>query len=85
MEYEDEYYNCKSIRDRFQQYFVHGEVSDCTSWKRDFDNCLKYKETEDENVVVRNLLIYILKNIFMLKFQFVIITTKEFLKNVNDL
>lgn len=45
--YYDEYKECKSIKARFQQYFVHGESSDCTPWKRDYDNCAKFEETKD--------------------------------------
>lgn len=45
--YYDEYKDCKSIKSRFQQYFVDGKSSDCTPWKRDYDNCCKFEETKN--------------------------------------
>ncbi|XP_053693231.1 UPF0545 protein C22orf39 homolog [Sabethes cyaneus] len=46
--YSDEYDDCTSIKGRFHQYFIHGESIDCTQWKRDFDNCVRFeKNTQD--------------------------------------
>uniref|UniRef100_A0A336K5Q7 Synaptic plasticity regulator PANTS n=1 Tax=Culicoides sonorensis TaxID=179676 RepID=A0A336K5Q7_CULSO len=45
--YYDEYKDCKSIKGRFQQYFVNGESDDCTPWKRDYDNCVKFEDSRD--------------------------------------
>lgn len=43
----EEYRDCKSIKSRFQQYFVHGDSLDCSSWEHDFENCVKFEEKED--------------------------------------
>ncbi|XP_008548060.1 uncharacterized protein LOC103571624 [Microplitis demolitor] len=46
--YEEEYKDCKSLRGRFYQYYVHGEQLDCTQWKRDYQNCQKWRKKQDE-------------------------------------
>ena len=51
--YKDEYSDCTSIRGRFQQYFVHGETEDCLPWKRDYENCMKWKDNGNEKAFVR--------------------------------
>lgn len=40
-EYEDEAKECKRIKARFHQYFIHGETTDCNPWFRDASNCTK--------------------------------------------
>ncbi|XP_037043917.1 UPF0545 protein C22orf39 homolog [Bradysia coprophila] len=45
--YKEEYNDCKSIKGRFHQYFIHGEAIDCLQWKRDYDNCSRYEEKKD--------------------------------------
>ncbi|KAK9707695.1 Protein of unknown function (DUF3128) [Popillia japonica] len=45
--YKEEYSDCRSIRSRFQQYFVFGHTIDCSQWKRDADNCYKWTENRD--------------------------------------
>ncbi|XP_055636935.1 UPF0545 protein C22orf39 homolog [Toxorhynchites rutilus septentrionalis] len=44
--YNEEYDDCTSIRGRFHQYFIHGETVDCTQWKRDFDNCVRFERNQ---------------------------------------
>lgn len=46
-EYKDEYKECTSIRDRFHQYFIFGELRDCRQWKVDYDDCRRFEEKED--------------------------------------
>lgn len=46
-EYKDEYKNCTSYKDRFQQYFVFGEYLDCEQWNKDYKNCCKLEEKDD--------------------------------------
>ena len=41
--YKDEYKDCKSLRARFHQYFVHGETVDCSQWKKDYENCQLFR------------------------------------------
>lgn len=43
----EEYRDCRSIKGRFQQYFVHGDSLDCSSWEHDFENCVKFEEKKD--------------------------------------
>ncbi|KAJ6641372.1 UPF0545 protein C22orf39 [Pseudolycoriella hygida] len=45
--YKEEYNDCKSIKGRFNQYFIHGESIDCQQWKRDYDNCSRYEDKQD--------------------------------------
>lgn len=40
--YRGEFKECKSIRGRFNQYFIYGESLDCSQWKEDFNNCQKW-------------------------------------------
>ncbi|RZF42621.1 hypothetical protein LSTR_LSTR001416 [Laodelphax striatellus] len=47
--YEEEYADCKSIRGRFHQYFVHGYLLDCSPWKRDADNCERWTKNQDRD------------------------------------
>lgn len=43
----EEYRDCRSIKARFQQYFVHGDSLDCSSWEHDFEDCIKFEEKGD--------------------------------------
>jgi hypothetical protein len=43
----EEFRDCRSIKGRFQQYFVHGDSLDCASWEHDFEDCLKYEDKND--------------------------------------
>lgn len=45
--YKEEYSDCKSMKGRFHQYFIHGESVDCLQWKRDYDNCTRFEEKSD--------------------------------------
>lgn len=46
--YKDEYKECKSIRGRFNQYFIYGESLDCEQWRNDHNNCQKYSWLNDK-------------------------------------
>nr|CAD7456526.1 unnamed protein product [Timema tahoe] len=46
--YKEEYSDCTSIKARFHQYFIYGEMVDCSQWKKDFKNCSKW--TSDQNI-----------------------------------
>lgn len=45
--YKEEYSDCTSIKSRFHQYFIHGESIDCSQWKTDHKNCVKWEEKKD--------------------------------------
>ncbi|XP_021957915.1 UPF0545 protein C22orf39 homolog [Folsomia candida] len=45
--YKDEYSDCRSFKARFHQYFVAGEMTDCSGWKSDLDNCYKWEGKQD--------------------------------------
>ncbi|CAD1469619.1 unnamed protein product, partial [Heterotrigona itama] len=53
--YIDEYSDCRSIRGRFHQYFIYGEMLDCKQWKIDYKNCNLW--TEHKNKKAYNELI----------------------------
>lgn len=48
--YKDEYDDCTSFKARFHQYFINGENTDCTQWKTDYKNCLRYRESNNNDV-----------------------------------
>ncbi|XP_039956318.1 UPF0545 protein C22orf39 homolog [Bactrocera tryoni] len=48
--YKDEYDDCTSIKARFHQYFIYGESVDCSQWKKDYDNCERYVNSNGNDV-----------------------------------
>ncbi|XP_071557994.1 synaptic plasticity regulator PANTS [Temnothorax nylanderi] len=57
MVYKDEHDECTSIRARFHQYFIFGEMLDCDQWKTDYHNCYqwqKYKSEEAYDELIRS-------------------------------
>ncbi|XP_053972110.1 uncharacterized protein LOC128872942 [Hylaeus volcanicus] len=46
--YKEEYDDCKSIRARFHQYFVHGKTIKCSQWKTDYENCYLWSKYKSE-------------------------------------
>lgn len=48
--YKDEYDDCTSFKARFHQYFIHGEDTDCTQWQIDYKNCIKYEDSNGNDV-----------------------------------
>lgn len=49
----EEYKECKSIKGRFQQYFVNGDILDCSSWIQDINDCINFEEKGDYNAAKR--------------------------------
>lgn len=45
--YSEEHSDCKSIRGKFHQYFVHGTTLDCSQWQQDYDNCMLWRKKKD--------------------------------------
>ncbi|KAG5676280.1 hypothetical protein PVAND_006128 [Polypedilum vanderplanki] len=45
--YKEEYKECRSIKGRFQQYFVNGDILDCSSWQHDLNDCINFEEKGD--------------------------------------
>lgn len=45
--YQELYKSCKSIRGRLHQYYVYGELFDCTQHYERFLACKKFRETKD--------------------------------------
>ncbi|KAK0161545.1 hypothetical protein PV327_010004 [Microctonus hyperodae] len=43
-----EYKDCKSIWGRFYQNFYYGEMLNCSQWKTDYENCLKWQSKDDD-------------------------------------
>lgn len=46
-EYQDEHDYCKSRPGRRYQNYVYGKPLDCSQWKKDFNNCMKYTYDKD--------------------------------------
>ncbi|PSN39173.1 hypothetical protein C0J52_20383 [Blattella germanica] len=49
--YKEEYSDCTSIKARFHQYFIHGESVDCSQWKRDYDNCVRWENNKNSKAL----------------------------------
>ncbi|CAH1800739.1 unnamed protein product, partial [Owenia fusiformis] len=45
--FKDEYSECKSWKGRFHQTYVYGNHFDCSRWKEDFENCMKFRKYDD--------------------------------------
>lgn len=43
----EEYKDCKSVKARFQQYFVNGDILDCSGWNHDLNDCINFEEKND--------------------------------------
>jgi hypothetical protein len=50
--YYEEMKDCRTFKFRFHLYFVSGELEDCSRWRSDYDNCVKWEKTEDVQAVV---------------------------------
>lgn len=48
--YKDEYDDCTSFKARFHQYFINGENTDCTQWQTDYKNCVRYRDSNGNDV-----------------------------------
>ncbi|XP_024944596.1 UPF0545 protein C22orf39 homolog isoform X2 [Cephus cinctus] len=46
--YKEEYSDCTNIKSRFNQYFIFGEMLDCSQWKTDLQNCRKWENERNE-------------------------------------
>ncbi|XP_025090765.1 UPF0545 protein C22orf39 homolog isoform X2 [Pomacea canaliculata] len=45
--YQEEFMDCKSLKGRFHQYYINGTSSDCEGWRRDYQNCFKFRKSGD--------------------------------------
>ncbi|XP_054709478.1 UPF0545 protein C22orf39 homolog [Uloborus diversus] len=45
--YKDEYKNCTGMQSRFNQYYIYGEVLDCSNWKKDYQDCMIFRKNHD--------------------------------------
>ncbi|CAG7631507.1 unnamed protein product [Allacma fusca] len=46
--YKEEYKDCKSFKERFNQYFIYGEMQDCAQWNEDYNNCRAWNDAKDK-------------------------------------
>jgi hypothetical protein len=60
--YKEEYSDCTSIKARFHQYFIFGKTVDCSQWKRDFDNCVRWKDKKNSSALVKIKFVFFLMN-----------------------
>lgn len=51
--YKEEYSECTSIKARFHQYFIFGKSVDCSQWKRDFQNCVHWRDEQNSDALVK--------------------------------
>jgi hypothetical protein len=51
--YKEEYSECTSVKARFHQYFIFGKSVDCSQWKRDFENCVRWRDNHNSNALVK--------------------------------
>ncbi|KAK8785583.1 synaptic plasticity regulator PANTS [Amblyomma americanum] len=49
--YSEEHADCKGIRGKFHQYFVHGTTLDCSQWQKDYENCMLWRNKKDLNAL----------------------------------
>lgn len=45
--YWDEGRECRRLRARVHQYFLFGELLDCSAWTQDYESCLAFRRTRD--------------------------------------
>lgn len=43
--------SCRSIRGRLHQYYVYGELFDCSEHKNNYNNCMKFRSTQNPDVL----------------------------------
>nr|XP_057926392.1 UPF0545 protein C22orf39 homolog [Doryrhamphus excisus] len=56
-DYWSEYRHCKSLRNRFHQYYTYGTSPSCKQWEEDYYNCTmweKNKGTEAKEALLRS-------------------------------
>jgi len=51
--YHDEAKACKSMKGRFYQYYVHGEMKDCSEWTENHDDCKLWTNNADKEAAAR--------------------------------
>lgn len=51
--YKSEHKECKSIKGRFNQYFIFGESLDCENWRNDYNNCQRLNWLGDKEAAVK--------------------------------
>uniref|UniRef100_A0A1A9WK27 Synaptic plasticity regulator PANTS n=1 Tax=Glossina brevipalpis TaxID=37001 RepID=A0A1A9WK27_9MUSC len=56
--YKDEYEECTSIKARFHQYFIHGENTDCTDWHNDYQNCVRYEDSNGNDLAAGKAVVH---------------------------
>lgn len=49
--YREMYKDCSSIRSRIQQYYVFGDLTDCSQHTNNYDNCNKYRKTKNPDLL----------------------------------
>ncbi|KAF0311314.1 UPF0545 protein C22orf39 [Amphibalanus amphitrite] len=46
-QFEAELKECRRPKGRFHQYFIHGELADCSQWREDVANCYRWRRKAD--------------------------------------
>jgi hypothetical protein len=47
MLFAEEYKECRSLKGRFQQYFVNGDILDCSVYDKDLNDCINFECKND--------------------------------------
>ena len=40
------------MKAKFHQYFIHGEPTDCSQWKKDYENCMIFRLQKEKSALV---------------------------------
>ena len=46
-QFEAELKECRRPKGRFHQYFIHGQLADCSQWREDVANCYRWRRKAD--------------------------------------
>lgn len=49
--YRELYSDCSSLRARVHQYYVFGDLTDCSQHSNNYDSCLNYRKTKDPQLL----------------------------------
>ncbi|XP_056628698.1 UPF0545 protein C22orf39 homolog [Triplophysa dalaica] len=47
--YLSEFKHCRSLWNRFHEYYTYGKVSDCQQWKVDYNSCKEWEKNHSSH------------------------------------
>ncbi|XP_064613490.1 synaptic plasticity regulator PANTS-like [Liolophura sinensis] len=51
--YYEEYADCSSLRGKFYHHYHYGHQVDCSKWKEDHKNCIRYRENPSPEIAMK--------------------------------